>query len=315
MGGFLLPMLVPLSNNGATQELQQSVVASAQTTLQNQTLIWSRLLPNPTYAPGIALGLLLVILPLILILILFVRQSHLKLNLWQWLGVTGSSLVFLMVGLVASVKIGGGSNLHNLDMLLINLLLLSGLAWRFGGQKWLLNFEKHPLMIKLLLVFMVLYPLYPTFFTAIPLNLPPLDYQNNTLAIIQRSVDEAKIKGEVLFIDQRQLLTFGQVTGVTLVPEYEKKYLMNEAMSGDQILFDKFYQDLRSHRFALIVNEPIFIEYQAEDTYFGSENDIWVKWVSKPLLCYYHPLQTLNKTGVEILIPNPLPPDPSLNCP
>jgi hypothetical protein len=315
VGGFLLPMLLPLSNNGTTQEFQQSVVATAQTTLQNQTLIWSRLLPNPTYAPGIALGLLLVILPLIFILVVFMRQSHIKLNIWQWIGVTGSSVVFLMVGLVASVKIGGGSNLHNLDMLLINLLLLSGMVWRFGGQKWLLNFEKHSLMIKSLLVFMVLYPLYPTFLTTVPLNLPSLNYQNNTLAIIQKSIDASKNNGEILFIDQRQLLTFGQVTGVTLVPEYEKKYLMNEAMSGNQTLFNRFYQDLRNHRFALIINEPIFINYQAEDAYFGSENDTWVKWVAQPLLCYYRPLQTLSKTGVEILIPRELPPDPSSNCP
>jgi hypothetical protein len=315
VGGFLLPILLPLSGKGATQEFQHSVLVTAQTTLQNQTLIWSRLLPNPTYAPGIALGLLMVILPLILILMIYIRQSHFKLNFWQWLGVTGSSLVFLMVGLVASVKIGGGSNLHNLDMLLINLLLLSGLAWKFGGQKWLLNFEKHTLMIKLLLVFMVLYPLYPPLLSAVPLKLPSLNYQRNTLAIIQRSVDEANIKGEVLFIDQRQLLTFGQVTNVKLVPEYEKKYLMNEAMSGNQTLFDQFYQDLRNHRFALIINEPIFINYQAEDTYFGSENDTWVKWVAQPLLCYYRPLQTFSKTGVEILIPRDLPPDPTLNCP
>jgi hypothetical protein len=315
VGGFLLPMLLPLSNNGTTQEFQQSFVATAQTTLQNQTLIWSRLLPNPTYAPGIALGLLLVILPLIFTLLVFIRQSHFKLTIWQWVGVIGSSLVFLMVGLVASVKIGGGSNLHNLDMLLINLLLLSGLAWRFGGQKWLLNFEKHSLMIKSLLVFMVLYPLYPTFLTAVPLNLPSFNYQNNTLTIIQRSIDEAKINGEILFIDQRQLLTFGQVRDVTLVPEYEKKYLMNEAMSGNQTLFNQFYQDLRNHRFALIINEPIFINYQAEDAYFGSENDTWVKWVAQPLLCYYRPLQTLSKTGVEILIPRELRPDPSSNCP
>ena len=315
VGGFLLPMLLPLTNNGATQEIQKAIISTVQTTLQTQSLIWSRLLPNQTFPPGIAFGLLLVILPLILILIIFVRQSHIKLNKWQLFAITGSSMVFLLVGLIASVKIGGGSNLHNLDMLLINLLLLAGLAWKFGGQEWLLNFDRHSLIIKLFLVFMLLYPLYPTFLTATPLQLPSLEDQNNTLAIIQKSVREAKIIGEVLFIDQRQLLTFGQVKDVPLVPDYEKKYLMNEAMSSNQTLFNQFYQDLRNHRFALLVNEPTFIDYQAEDYYFGSENDVWVKWVAQPLLCYYRPLYTFKNTGIEILIPRVIPPDPAWQCP
>ena len=315
VGGFLLPMLLPLTNNGAIQEIQQAFLSTAQTTLQTQSLIWSRLLPNPTFPPGIVFGLLLVILPLILILIIFVRQSYIKLNIWQLFAITGSSIVFLLVGLIASVKIGGGSNLHNLDMLLINLLLLAGLAWKFGGQEWLLNFDRHSLIIKLLLVFMLLYPLYPTFLTVTPLKMPSLEDQNNTLAIIQKSVREAKNIGEMLFIDQRQLITFGQIKEVPLVPDYEKKYLMNEAMSSNQTLFNRFYQDLRNHRFALIVNEPTFIDYQAEDYYFGSENDVWVKWVAQPLLCFYRPLFTFKNTGVELLIPRVIPPDPSWQCP
>ena len=39
--------------------------------------------------------------------------------------------------------------------------------------------------------------------------------------------------GEVLFMDQRQLLTFGYITDVPLVPDYEKKVMMNEALSGN----------------------------------------------------------------------------------
>jgi hypothetical protein len=175
--------------------------------------------------------------------------------------------------------------------------------------------DQHPLLIKLLFIFMLLYPLYPVFLTAIPLKLPSREDQKNILTIIQKSVREAKNNGEVLFIDQRQLLTFGQVKDVPLIPDYEKKYLMNEAMGADQSLFNHFYEDLRNHRFSLIVNEPTFIEYQAEDYYFGSENDVWVKWVSQPLLCYYRPLNTFKSVGVELLIPRVLPPDSSWQCP
>src|SRR5688572_16916014 len=41
-------------------------------------------------------------------------------------------------------------------------------------------------------------------------------------------------KGEVLFISQRQLLTFGEIEGVDLVPENELVFLMEMAMSNKE---------------------------------------------------------------------------------
>jgi hypothetical protein len=273
------------------------------------------LLPNETFPPGIGLETLLAILPLILILVIFIKHTKQKLNVWQLLAAFGSCLAFLAVGLIASVKIGGGSNLHNLDMLFINLLLLAGILWRFKGQEWLLNFRHHSLHVKLLLLFLVLYPLYPTTLTAYPFDPPSSEDQNATLSFIQKSVREAKNIDEVLFIDQRQLLTFGQVSDVPLVPDYEKKYLMNQAMSGDQVLFKEFYDDLRNHRFSLIINEPSYIEYQSEDFSFGTENDIWVDWIAEPILCYYRILRSFKNPAIELLIPRVVPPDPSWGCP
>jgi len=90
---------------------------------------------------------------------------------------------------------------------------------------------------------------------------------------------------------------------------------MNQAMSGDEELFNKFYTDLRSHRFSLIINEPSFINYQTEDYEFGTENNVWVEWVAKPLSCYYRPLKTFKNVKVELLIPRVIPPDPTWNCP
>ena len=50
-----------------------------------------------------------------------------------------AALAFLVVGLVASVKIGGGGDLHNMDMFLIGLLFTSALAWQNGGSDWIQN--------------------------------------------------------------------------------------------------------------------------------------------------------------------------------
>jgi len=315
LGGLVLPVLVPLSIQGVLHESQTGILTSATTTLQAQPLIWSRLLPNETYAPGILLGILIATLPLILLLNVFRKQTGVSLTKWQLIVIWGSCLAFLIAGLIASIKIGGGSNLHNLDMFFINLLLLTGIAWKCNGREWLLNFRHHSLWIKFLILFLVAYPLFPAILTVRPYTFPSSQEQKDVLAYIQKSVREAKNIGEVLFIDQRQLLTFGEVRDVPLVPEYEKKYLMNQAMSGDKELFNEFYTDLRSHRFSLIINEPSFINYQTEDYEFGTENNVWVEWVAKPLSCYYRPLKTFKNVKVELLIPRVIPPDPTWNCP
>jgi hypothetical protein len=128
-------------------------------------------------------------------------------------------------------------------------------------------------------------------------------------------VDLAKARGEVLFMDQRQLLTFGYVPNVPLISEYEKKRLMNEALSGDAAFFASFYEDLRSARFELIVTEPLFTPIKDEDYVFGEENNAWVTWVSKPVLCYYEAIEWLVEVRVQLLIPRAGEPDCSSALP
>jgi len=123
------------------------------------------------------------------------------------------------------------------------------------------------------------------------------------LDTINTKVNQAKFSGDVLFIDERQLLTFGYIMGVPLVSDYEKKYLMDQAMAGNINYFENFYQDLKDHRFSLIISDPIFIHEKDEGDTFGEENNAWVKWVARPLLCYYQPLRTLPKVKVQLLIP------------
>jgi hypothetical protein len=121
--------------------------------------------------------------------------------------------------------------------------------------------------------------------------------------------------GEVLFIDQRQLLTFGYVTNVPFVPEYEKKVLMNNAMGSRQGYFQRFYQDLAAKRFALIISEPLRISIQDSTDRFGEENNAWVGWVSDPVLCFYDIKVTLRKVNVQLLIPKDREVDCSANLP
>jgi hypothetical protein len=75
------------------------------------------------------------------------------------------------------------------------------------------------------------------------------------------------------------------------------------------VYFDAFYKDLAAHRFSLIVSDPMRTPIRGSDYGFGEENDAWVKWVTKPVLCYYEERDTLTNVHVELLAPRKVPID------
>ncbi|KAA0271049.1 MAG: glycosyltransferase family 2 protein [Chloroflexi bacterium] len=114
-------------------------------------------------------------------------------------------------------------------------------------------------------------------------------------------------KGDVLFMDQRQLLTFGYIHEAKFIPEYEKKVLMNEALSTNYEYYSSFYRDITGQRFSLIITEPLRTPVKDSSFEFGEENNAWVNWVSIPVLCYYQEIQTYKEVNVMLLIPKPVP--------
>ena len=137
-----------------------------------------------------------------------------------------------------------------------------------------------------------------------PLALPSVEYTIDALNQIRVEVEKARAHGEILFIDQRQLLTFGYIQ-VPLVVEYEKKLLQDRALSKNETYFKSFYDDLKNHRFSLIISSPLKTDYtQVNDAgeIFGEENNAWVHSVAEPLLRYYEPIFTLKKAGVQLLV-------------
>jgi hypothetical protein len=270
--------------------------------ISSQPLIWSRLFPNETYGPGVLLGLLLVILPVVILLFWMWRKDSWQPNLLQGLGILGPLLAFLSVGLIVSIKIGGGNNLHNLDMFLICLVMVAAVALEKIGRVGLNRQSLTGGLLLLLSVTLIVPTLY-TLQDGNPADVPPSTEAQEALQTIRAEVAAAQQEGEVLFIDQRQLLTFGNVEKIPLVSEYEKRYLMNQAMSNNANYFKGFYQDLERHRFSLIVCEPLRIQYQGDTHHFGEENDAWVKWIAEPILQYYEPLETLDTAGIQLLTP------------
>ena len=123
------------------------------------------------------------------------------------------------------------------------------------------------------------------------------------LQTIRQDVAEKKSQGEVLFLDQRQLLTFGYVENVPLVPEYEKKVLMNEAMADNADYFSQFYADLEAGRFSLIISEPLRAPVKDSSYEFGEENNAWVRNVMKPILCNYREDLVFPADQIAIYVP------------
>jgi len=294
--------------------------------LKTQSLLWYRLLPNSTYPNGIIIALALAIAPLLIVLLYFLIKKLWRITRLQKLALLLPLLIFLAIGLVVSAKIGGGGDLHNLDMFLISLTFTGVIAWHNGGREWLQNSGAIPIALKAVIVLMLTFPalsplreMYSYRFgedapwlakladapSAKSLDmLPTKKTTDDALRIIREEVALARQKGEILFIDQRQLLTFGYIDA-PLLPAYEKKVLMNEALSANATYFKSFYADLAKRRFSLIISEPLRIPNKDSSFQFSEENNDWVTWVSIPILCYYEPKVALTEVGVQLLAPMP----------
>jgi len=277
-----------------------------------QALLWYRLLPNDTLGPGVLLLALRYTLPVCIILAWWMISGRWQLDWVQKIAIWGALVGFFIIGLVISTKIGGGGDLHNLDMFLITLFVVTVLglmsmnrsASQTPGSAW-------STAVICFLIFCVAYPfipLHPGSDFHPWLQLPGENRVSEAFSEVRDEVTKFSKTGEVLFMDHRQLLTFQYLPRVPFVPEYEKKYMMDQAMGNNARYFETYYQDLASKRFALIVTEPLKTKRREElGGPFSEENDAWVVWVSNPTLCFYEPLYVSTDVNIELLVPKQNP--------
>jgi hypothetical protein len=339
LGGYVAPFFVPQAVQWVKTIGGQDVAGAGSggvtldfvsTSLSTQSLLWYRLFPNATYGPGILLALILACMPLIVVLLHLAKTRSWILNHWQKLAIVLPLFAFLVVGLIVSTKIGGGGDLHNMDMFIIGLMFAGAMAWRNGGYQWITSPTAMPVWIRFAILAMIVLPGYIPLVSTRPMSIkadievvatladivlvnPAADSLPSTLpseaevmedlSWIQSKVAEAAPHGDILFIDQRQLLTFGYIQGIPLFPEYDKKVLIDQALSENASYFETFYRDLAAQRFSLIISNPLHQRIKTESADFGEENNAWVKWVSSPILCYYEPLYTLKKVDIQLLTP------------
>jgi len=347
LAGLIFPVLIPIvfpqlvtvipaaaSSTGLGVQPSSNVplIDLIRQQIADQPLLWYRLLPNSTYGNGILLAIFLAVVPALAILSYLVVAAKWELDRLQKLSLILPLVAFFIAGLIISTKIGGGGDLHNMDMFLIGMFFCVVIAWKNGGAAWLQGMvDKPSILMGVIIVLLAISPL-DSLMAMRPYEfgddaprlmmltdavdraslemLPTSDTIDLVLELIQSQVDESRLRGEILFMDQRQLLTFGYIRDVELVPEYEKKVLMNNALSADEAYFEIFYKDLAAHRFSLIITQPLSTPIQDSSFQFGEENNAWVQWVSTPVLCYYEPLrlpwrlrERLRETGIQLLVP------------
>ncbi len=266
-------------------------------------LLWYRLLPNTSYPLGILTGTLLVSAPLLIYLLSMLRPVR----AWHWLRLLGLAAIMAVLcagGLVISAKIGGGTNLHNLDgYMLILLLIAAALFTRTFMRQDGTPSEHKPHWSLMGLI--VLVPVVFAISSGGPFESHDFDEAERALTEINHYIREnVPDDAEVLFISQRHLLTFYMVENVKLVTDYEKLFLMEMVMAYNDPYMVKLENDLNSQRFALIVTDPLFLRTKEPVVdALAEENNLYVTQVTRPMLCNYEVEEYYPELQVQLLVP------------
>ena len=289
---------IQLSGNGTREEFFTSL---------SSDLLWDRLLPNSTFGPGILWGAVFLSAPLILFIIWSFNQQKESWHPLRILGIASAILVLFVGGLVVSLKIGGGADLHNLDAYFVSILLVGAILFT---RRFQLDTASRHLPAEIPIPLLALGILSLAWFILRVGGSVGYDRGavNASLNDIQAQVTSVAASGEeVLFISQRHLLALGLIEDIPLFPAYEKDVLMEMAMSRNRAYLDGFYEDLRHQEFGLIVIDPQSNTLISEKRSFGAENNIWVFKVTRPLVCYYERLMLYPIVGVELYTPRAEP--------
>ena len=182
-------------------------------------LLWNRLFPNETFPLGILPGILVVSAPLILAMVQMTRGKLVRLHPLRWFALLSLLLALFFGGLIVSVKIGGGADLHNMDAFLVMFALISTsfFAERVAGED-----GSNPAWGEIHWSVTVAALLVPIGFALPQIGFPP-NYDHSMVEKDIQKLQEAVADGgggEVLFVTERQLLIFDKLNDIPLIPEY-----------------------------------------------------------------------------------------------
>lgn len=267
-------------------------------------LLWYRLLPNASYFLGVLPGILLASLPAWGGIIFILRQSQARMHPLRLALIFLTLLVLLLGGLLVSMKIGGGVDIHNVDAYLSFLLVVTTyLVFARIAPEEIVSLQPIPLPWGLVVLLVVIPAWFSLQLSGGFKSYDPIQAQS-VLADLQARVKAANAQeGEILFITQRHLVSMHMVEGITMVPEYEREELMEMAMGNNRQYLEIFRKDIESQRFVMIVVDPLTYRLLGKNYTFGEENNAWVKRVMKPILCNYQEDIVFQQDQIAIYVP------------
>jgi hypothetical protein len=209
-------------------------------------------------------------------------------------------------GLIVSVKIGGGSNLHNMDAYFVLLVTISGYVFweRMRFDQDIPQYNRYSEPLRWAAAFAIVIQIVLILQSVNLVSYPDRERdQKDLITLNQKILNVYNSGGEVLFISERQLQVFDLVIDIPLVDEYEKLELMEMAMARNQEYLKDFFADISNQRFALIITDSIQTNIKDESEAFSEENNIWVEEVTLHLIDYYEFSRLGKRSNIILLTP------------
>ena len=267
-------------------------------------LLWYRLLPNVSYFLGLLPAALLTSIPMWLVMYIALRKRG---DSWHFLRLAlifAALFVLFLGGLVVSLKIGGGTDLHNMDAYFVMLLIVAGylVFARYRREDGELD---QPAPIHwMFVVLLLIAPVWSQWRNGVRIGGYDAERTQKVLSALQNHVDEVNAQGgEILFITERHLISMGMLKNVTLVPEYEREDLMEMAMANNEEYSRQFQNHMENQRFALIVVDPLNYKFLESDRSFWEENNVWVGYAMRPILCNYRLDEVFSDDEIALYVP------------
>jgi hypothetical protein len=269
-----------------------------------------KLWPNTGFL-GLIPEIALISFPVLLILLYMTWKYRCNLHWIRYVIILCIIGVFFVGSTVVSLRAGGGYDLHNYDTYLL-LLFISGCF--FGMDSLYLDnvsqLEKPLLTKNGILSSLLIIPTlmaFPKTGLRVTQVHPQSEQPIQEIREVLQNNAGSDTNHPILFIDQRQLLVFHIVEDDNIYVPYEKIELMEMAMANNLDYRSQFVSDVENHKFSLIVSEILgnwpkqFPPDLFERDWY--ENNVWVNFVSIPVLDNYKPIYTNTEIGLAIYAP------------
>jgi hypothetical protein len=268
------------------------------------SLLWYRLFPNASYSNGVLPAAMMASLPMWIAIFFALRQRRADFHPLRLGLIMAALLVLFAGGLVVSMKIGGGVDIHNLDAYFSLLLIIAAYV---VFRKYAPETEENIPRLSIPWGVAVLLIAAPAFFL-LGANGGFGTYDRVRTQVVlddlQTRVGEANAhESEILFITQRHLASMHMLDNVKMIPEYEREELMEMAMGENQDYLQIFRTDMETQRFSAIVVDPLSYRLLGRNYAFGEENNAWVRHVMRPILCNYQEDVAFPADQIAIYVP------------